>query len=252
MTRPDISKIDAGGGTRLLRAAFLPLLLGLGFGVLYAFGLDQFLTFDALTSNREWLLHQVTEHFAVSALIFMALYVAATALSVPGSFILTIAAGFLFGRVWGTCIAVVAATTGATVIFLIASTSLGALFRERSEGKLAALKNGFRRNELSYLLFLRLIPLFPFWLINLACAFLGVSLRTFVLGTMLGIIPGTAVYASIGSGLGAILDRGQKPSLDVILLPSILIPLVVLAVLSLAPIVYRSLRTSKERPANVR
>jgi uncharacterized membrane protein YdjX (TVP38/TMEM64 family) len=181
----------------------------------------------------------------------MALYVAATAISVPGSFILTIAAGFLFGPVWGTGIAVMAATTGATVIFLIASTSLGALFRERSEGKLAALKNGFRRNELSYLLFLRLIPLFPFWLINLACAFLGVSLRNFVLGTMLGIIPGTAVYASIGSSLGAILDHGQTPSLGVIFSPSIFIPLVVLAILSLAPIGYRILRTSKERPANV-
>jgi uncharacterized membrane protein YdjX (TVP38/TMEM64 family) len=227
---------------RLLRIAFLPLLLGLGFTAFQVFGLGRFLTFEALASNRGWLLQYVAVDFSASALMFVALYVVATAFSVPGAFIFTIAAGFLFGSVYGTGVAVLAATMGATVIFLVARTSLGGLFRERSEGKLEKLKNGFRHNELSYLLFLRLIPVFPFWLINLACAFLGVSLRNFIVGTAVGIVPGTAVYASIGAGLGAILDRGETPDLSIIFTPPVLLPLLGLAVLSLIPIAYRRLR----------
>jgi uncharacterized membrane protein YdjX (TVP38/TMEM64 family) len=230
---------------RLLRIAVLPLLLGLGFAAFKVFGLGRFLTFDALASNRGWLLQYVADDFSTSALMFVALYVAATAFSLPGSFIFTIAAGFLFGTVYGTGIAVLAATMGATVIFLIARTSLGELLRERSEGNLAKLKNGFRQNELSYLLFLRFIPAFPFWLINLACAFLGVSLRNYILGTAVGIVPGTAVYASIGAGLGVILDRGETPDLSIVFTPPVLLPMLGLAVLSLIPIAYRRLRPDK-------
>jgi uncharacterized membrane protein YdjX (TVP38/TMEM64 family) len=136
----------------------------------------------------------------------------------------------------------VAATFGATLLFVIARTSLGELFRQRSEGALARLKDGFAKGAFNYLLFLRLVPLFPFWLVNLVAAFLDVPLRTFVLGTAIGIIPGAAVYANVGSGLGSVLDRGQAPDLRIILSPPILVPILALAVLSLVPIAYRRLR----------
>ena len=107
------------------------------------------------------------------------------------------------------------------------------------------MEEGFRRDALSYLLVLRLIPIFPFWLVNIVPAFLGVPLRTYVLGTFVGIIPGSFVYASVGNGLGAVFDAGGTPDLGIIFAPAILLPIVGLAVLALLPIVYRRFKARK-------
>ncbi|MBI1362007.1 MAG: TVP38/TMEM64 family protein [Alphaproteobacteria bacterium] len=227
------------------RVALLPALIVLGLAVFVGLHLDRYLSFETLAANRSWLLSQVEQNPALIASAFAAVYVAATTLSLPGSSILTMSAGFLFGLYVGTAIAVVSATVGATLLFLIARTSFGEFLRGRALGALESLKDGFRRGAFNYLLFLRLVPLFPFWLINLAAAFLDVPPRTFVAGTFLGIIPGAAVYASVGSGLGEILDQGQKPELDILFAPNILIPILALAVLSLVPIGYRRLRRSE-------
>ena len=104
------------------------------------------------------------------------------------------------------------------------------------------MERGFQQNALSYLLFLRLIPVFPFFIVNIVPAFLGVSWRTFMLGTLIGIVPGTFVYASIGSGLGALLQAGQKPDLGSVLRPEILLPMLALALLALAPVIYKKLK----------
>lgn len=232
----------AGRHHNWARLLLLPILILLGLGAVFGFHLDRYLTFQALATNRAWLLEQVAANLVVTILAFGAIYVAATALSVPGATILTMTAGFLFGPVLGAAVAVVAATLGATLLFVTARTSLGEAFRHRSEGALARLKDGFGKGAFNYLLFLRLVPLFPFWLVNLVAAFLDVPLRTFVLGTAIGIIPGAAVYANVGSGLGAVLDRGRVPDLRIILSPEILIPILALAVLSLVPVVYRRFR----------
>lgn len=227
------------------RVALLPALIVLGLAVFVGLHLDRYLSFETLAANRSWLLSQVEQNPALIASAFAAVYVAATTLSLPGSSILTMSAGFLFGLYVGTAIAVVSATVGATLLFLIARTSFGEFLRGRALGALQSLKDGFRRGAFNYLLFLRLVPLFPFWLINLAAAFLDVPPRTFVAGTFLGIIPGAAVYASVGSSLGEILDQGRKPELDILFAPNILIPILALAVLSLVPIGYRRLRRSE-------
>ena len=112
------------------------------------------------------------------------------------------------------------------------------------------MEDGFRENALSYLLFLRLIPLFPFWLVNLVPAFLGVSTLTYVIGTFFGIIPGTFVFASVGNGLGAVLDAGQDPDLGIIFKPEILGPLIALAVISLLPIGYKKYQARKKSAAS--
>jgi uncharacterized membrane protein YdjX (TVP38/TMEM64 family) len=104
---------------------------------------------------------------------------------------------------------------------------------------------GFRENAMSYLLVLRLVPLFPFWLVNLVPAFLGVPLRTYVIGTFFGIMPGTFVYASVGSGLGAILEAGESPDLGIIFKAEILIPLLGLALLALIPVIYKRIKTKR-------
>jgi uncharacterized membrane protein YdjX (TVP38/TMEM64 family) len=127
-------------------------------------------------------------------------------------------------------------------LFAVARTSLGEIFRRRSEGALGKLQDGFRKNAFNYLLFLRLVPLFPFWLVNLVTAFLDVPLKIFLAGTAIGIVPGAAIYASVGSGLGGVLDRGQTPDMKIILSPPILLPILALAALSLVPIVWRKYR----------
>ena len=168
------------------------------------------------------------------------------ALSVPGGAILTIAGGFLFGIVPGTLLVLVGATVGATIVFLIARTALGDALRAKAGPRIRRMEEGFRRDALSYLLVLRLIPIFPFWLVNIVPAFLGVPLRTYVLGTFVGIIPGGFVYASVGNGLGAVFDAGGTPDLGIIFEPAILLPIVGLAVLALLPIVYRQIQGPQE------
>jgi uncharacterized membrane protein YdjX (TVP38/TMEM64 family) len=164
------------------------------------------------------------------------------ALSVPGGAVLTIAGGFLFGSILGTVLVVIAATLGATLVFLIARSALGDPLRARAGPFLQRMEAGFQENAFNYLLVLRLIPLFPFWIVNLVPAFLGVPLRTYVLGTLIGIVPGSFVFASVGAGLGSVLDSGQEFSPSSVLTPQIVIALVGLAVLALLPVAYRKWR----------
>ena len=130
---------------------------------------------------------------------------AAVALSLPGGLILTATGGLLFGWLVGGLAAVVGATIGATILFLIARTALGEALSERAGAWLAKLREGFKEDALSYLLFLRLVPAFPFWFVNIAPAILGVPLRTYVIGTFFGIIPATFAFASAGAGLDSVI-----------------------------------------------
>jgi uncharacterized membrane protein YdjX (TVP38/TMEM64 family) len=169
------------------------------------------------------------------------------AFSLPGGAVATIFGGYIFstvvdgvaGTILAAAIVVIGATIGATTLFLAARTGLGEPLRARAGPGLKRMEAGFRENAMSYLLVLRLVPLFPFWLVNLVPAFLGVSLRTYVIGTFFGIMPGTFVYASVGSGLGAILEAGESPDLGIIFEAKILIPLLGLALLALIPVIYK-------------
>jgi uncharacterized membrane protein YdjX (TVP38/TMEM64 family) len=225
---------------------FLPLaVLVLAIGGVFASGLHNYLTFDALREHRETLLAFVADNPVMAPLVFMLIYAVATALSVPGGIVLTIAGGFMFGTWLGGLYVVIGATLGATAIFLIAKTALGDTLRTKAGPWLQKMEAGFKENALSYLLVLRLVPLFPFWLVNLVPAFLGVTLGTYVLGTFVGIIPGSFVFASAGSGAGAILDRGDTPDLGIIFEPAILGPILGLSLLAMVPIIYRLFAAKK-------
>jgi len=223
------------------RLAPLAILL-VAIGAFFALGLHDYLSFEALRQHRELLLGLVEQHPFLAPLAFMAVYAAVVALSVPGGAILTIAGGFLLGIVPATLCVLVGATVGATIVFLIARTALGDALRAKAGPRIRRMEEGFRQDALSYLLVLRLIPIFPFWLVNIVPAFLGVPVRTYVLGTFVGIIPGSFVYASVGNGLGAVFDAGGTPDLGVIFEPAILLPIVGLAVLALLPVAYRKLK----------
>ena len=208
----------------------------------FVFGLDDTLNFEMLKNNRESTLEWYGQNRVLAVVSFFAFYALVVALSVPGAVWLSLAAGFLFGAVWATVVVVFAATFGALGIFIIARYALADFFHEKAGGAGRKMEQGFRENALSYLLVLRLVPLFPFWLVNLVPALLGVPARTFVIGTFFGIIPGTAVFCSIGNGLGAVFDRGEMPDLNMIFQPEIFGPLLGLAVLSLIPVVYKRMK----------
>lgn len=227
--------------SRVKRFSPLVMLL-LAITAAFALGLDDYVSFEQLERNRGWLLDFVDRHAFLAPLGFMLIYAIAIALSLPGGAILTIAGGFLFGIVAGTLYAVVAATLGATVVFLIARTALGDSLRQRAGPAVRRMEAGFRENALNYLLFLRLIPAFPFWLVNLVPAFLGVPLGTYVVATAVGIIPGTLVFASVGNGLGTVFETGGRPDLGIIFKPDIILPIIGLAVLAILPVAYRKIK----------
>jgi len=222
---------------------WLPLagLLGLGLAV-YASGLHRALSLEALQRERAVLQELVAACPVLAPLAFILTYAAAAALSLPGAAFLTVVGGFLFGILLGSLWSVIGATIGAIGLFLIARSTLGAALRERAGPWLVRLEAGFRRDAFSYLLALRLVPLFPFWLINLVPALLQVPLATFAVATFIGIIPGSLVFASVGNGLNAVLARGGQPDLGLVLEPRILLPMLGLSVLALLPALYRRWR----------
>ena len=248
MNESTTSKPGKASFQTILVRRILPIaVLIAGFVAFFALDLNRFVSLDALKENRETLRMLVSDNGIVAILVFAAIYAAVTAFSLPGGAIMTLTGGFLFGWVGGGLIVVVGATVGATALFLIARTALGDVLHAKAGPFVSKMEDGFRQNALSYLLVLRLIPLFPFWLVNLVPAFLGVSTTTYIVGTFIGIIPGTFVYASVGNGLGALIDAGQDPDLGIIFRPEILGPLIGLAVLALLPGIYKRLQARKNR-----
>jgi len=240
MTKDSTAPAEAGHGRwrRLLPAALLVALLV----AFFATGLQHEVTFANLRTHHRELQAFVAGHALAAALIYLAVYTLVTAASLPVATLVTLVGGFLFGVVAGTALTVVGATLGATAIFLVARHACGQALLERARPWLGRMEAGFRRNEFSYMLFLRLMPVFPFVAVNIAPAFLGVRTRTYVMTTFLGIIPGTVVYNFVGSGLGAVFERGDTFTLSAVVGPEILVGFAGLALLALAPVALRRLR----------
>ncbi|UUX48120.1 TVP38/TMEM64 family protein [Nisaea acidiphila] len=224
------------GGSGWLSRLLPVLLLVLATGLFFGLGLDRYVSLELLRENRDLLTGFVTDHYLVAALVFIGLYAVVTGLSVPGAAVLTLSGGFLFGTVGGTAYAVIGATLGATAIFLAARTAFADVLRRRAGRAIGMMREGFRKDAFNYLLFLRLVPAFPFFLVNLVPAFLGVSTRTYVLATVIGIIPGGFVFASVGAGLGSIFDQEGEIGLADVMTPEIILAMVGLGVLALVPV----------------
>ncbi|MAZ77238.1 MAG: hypothetical protein CMF39_00980 [Legionellaceae bacterium] len=222
----------------------IPLLaLAIALLIFFATGLHRYLTFSTLKAHREQLLAWTDKNHVIAAIIYIIIYVIAAAISIPGATVLTLIGGFLFGLWLGTFYVVISATIGACLIFLAAKTALSDLLKRKAGKFINKLEKEFKANSMSYLLFLRLVPIFPFWLINIVAGLFGVTLTIFFITTFFGIIPGSFVYVSIGNGLGALLAEGKAPDLSIIFKPAILLPLLGLAILSLLPIVYKKWKT---------
>lgn len=216
----------------------LPFLLILATAVLGAVALRDEFSFETLARHREQLLAFRDAHYLWAVLAFLGAYVAIVTLSLPGGTVATLTGGFLFGLFPGVLYNVLGAGTGAILVFLAARSGFG----EALAGKLAAaggraarLQARLRENEWSVLFLMRLVPLVPFFVVNLIPAFVGTSLFRFAVSTFLGIVPGALVFTSVGSGLGDVFARGEAPDLGVIFTLPVLLPLLGLAALAALP-----------------
>ena len=226
---------------------FAPILIILaGMAVVYTLGLHSYLSFETLKGHRQTLLSMVEHSPFRTLLAYMGLYTLVVVFSIPGAALMTLVGGFLFGQILGTVSVVLAATMGATVLFLVARSAIGNLLREKAAPWFNKMEKGFQKNQFNYLLVLRLVPLFPFFIVNLVPAFFRMGVGSFCLATFIGIIPGTFVYTSVGVGLGSIFQKGEAFSPKSVLTPEVFLALGGLAVLSAIPLLYKLIRRPSE------
>ena len=218
------------------------LLLGAAVGVFlfFWFDLGRFLTLDALKANRQNLLAFYAAHKVLTVASFMAIYIVQTVLMLPGAAILSLAAGAIFGALPGTLYASIAATIGATLAFLASRYLLRDLVFSKFGSKFEKMNRELENRGLSYLLFLRLVPVFPFFLINLAAGLTHLPLRTFFFGTMVGIIPAGFVFVNAGASLATI------DSLAGIASPPVLGSLALLGLFALIPVLYNKFKGKRD------
>lgn len=241
-----IDVTDRKPAERSLPRRLAPLLVLVAAIVLArALGLGDYLSFDALREHRNALNEFIAAQGYLAALIFVAAYAITTMLILPVGAVFSIVGGFLFGVAQGTAYVVIGATLGATALFVIVRYALGDLFRAKAGPFMARMEAGFREDEVSYMLVLRLVPLFPFFIVNIVPAFLGVSLRTYVICTFAGIVPGTLVFVLAGAGLGSVFDQGGAFSLESVLTPQIIAGLIGLSLLSLLPVAYKRVKARR-------
>jgi uncharacterized membrane protein YdjX (TVP38/TMEM64 family) len=204
--------------------------------------------FDTLAAHREALIAFRDANYAATLAVFLLVYVALVAFSIPGATVATLTGGFLFGVFPGVVWNVAAAGTGACLIFLAVRTGWGeglAARMDAADGRIGRIKAGIDENQWSMLFLLRFLPLVPFFAANVIPALLGVRLSRFAVTTYLGIIPGTLVYTAVGAGLGEVFDRGEMPDMGVILTPPILLPILGLSALAALPLVMKLWRGRK-------
>lgn len=216
---------------------WLPLILIVVLiGAAWASGLLEMVNLEMIKQQRETLLGLVEAHPVLSVLTFIVLYATVVALSLPIAVLMTLTGGLLFGKWLGTVIIVIAATAGATLVFLIARSALGNTLREQAGPLYKRVASNMEQNAVGYMLFMRLVPLFPFFLVNIVPALFNVRLVPYVLTTFFGIIPGTFVYANVGKELGSIESLGDIAS------PRTLIAFTLLGLFALIPTLYKQIK----------
>ncbi len=223
---------------------FAPLaIIALALSAFFALGGPDYVSLDALRDNRDVLTGFVKAHFWLSIFGFIAIYATLTAITFPGASLLSIFGGFVFGTLLGGALITVGATIGATTLFLAVRYALGDALSKKAGPYMKKFEKGLKENELSYLFILRLIPAFPFFIVNIVPALFDVKLRNYMLATFFGIIPGCFVYAGLGSSVGAIFDAGEEVNLGGLMTqPKVILPVLALICLSLLPIAYKKFK----------
>jgi len=234
------------GETERLRAwsprRLWPLaLIALALILFFALDLNRFVSLAALQAHQAEWRGFVQDHLIVAVLVFVAIYTTVVALSIPVAVLLTVSAGFLFGAALAFPMVVVSATLGSVLIFFAARSALATLLEAKAGPWFARLEQGFRRDQWSYMFFLRLTPVVPFFVVNVAAGLLGVDLLCYVVATFLGIMPLTLAFVLAGAGIGDVLDAGVF-SLENILSPKLLLALTGIGFVAIMPVLLRRFR----------
>jgi uncharacterized membrane protein YdjX (TVP38/TMEM64 family) len=262
------AKPELGGAMPSRLRRFAPIVvIVVAMVAVFATGAHRQVSLETLVRHRMAIDAFIDAHAVAAIAAFMAIYIVAVSLSLPGAIFLTIAGGILFGTLIGGVATVVSATIGATIIFLVARSACGETLVRRAGPLAGKLADGFRADAFSYLLFLRLVPAFPFFLVNLAPALVGVKLSTFVLATAIGIVPATFAFAFLGSGLDSVIaaqevtyraclatgraDCTLQFDIGMIATPRLLGALAVLGAIALVPMIVKRVRarTAHSQPA---
>lgn len=229
---------------RFLRRVWPPLLLLAAIAGAWASGGTRLVSWGTLARHQWELAAWVDTHPILAPSLYILAYAVVVALSLPEAAVVSVAGGLLFGTLLGGALAIAGSTIGAIVLFLAIRHHLARAVAARGGRLIDRVRAALERDGFSYLLAIRLVPAFPFWLVNLAAGLSGMRLRPYVSATVLGIIPATFVYASIGAGVGKVLAEGGAPDLSIIFSPGILGPLIGFAALSLLPVAWRRWKRS--------
>ena len=238
---------------------FLPALVVAGLLALaWWLGWFDFVSLSSLISHREALAGEVAANYPLALAVYFLVYALLVAVSFPGASLLTILGGFLFGGLVGGAVTVLAATFGAAIIFIIARSSFGDLFQRRAGPFVARMIDGFHRDAFHYLLFLRLVPIFPFWVVNIVPGLVNMRLAPYVAATLMGIIPGTFAYAFIGAGLDSVIAAQEAANPDcaaagncridpsALVTNQLLIAMAALAVAALLPVIIKKWKGARK------
>ncbi len=218
---------------------FLAFFMVVGLGTLY-FLFRDLITFEFLAQNKKILFFWVDERLLLAATLYCCMYIVFVSFSVPFATVLTVSGGFLFGAPLGSCLSSLSATLGATLLFLIVKSGFHDALSTtiRKSKNLEKIRIGIERNIWTYLILIRLIPIIPFWMANIAPALIGVKILIYVTTTLLGILPATILYSYIGSSIGSSFD-GQSPDLAVFYRLEFLLPVAGLIFLSAIPAMWK-------------
>ncbi len=239
--------VSGGEAPKSAIKRFAPLIVIVAaLGAFFALGGPKYINMDFLRENRDTLSAFVESNFIVAVIGFMALYAVLTAISFPGASFLSIFGGFMFGTFVGGSAIVIGATIGATALFLAARYAFGDVLSKKAGPYMKKFEAGLKENELSYLFILRMIPAFPFFIVNIVPALFDVKIRNYIISTFLGIIPGCFVYASVGAGIGAIFDTGGEVKLSGLMTqPKVIGPILGLVALALLPVIYKKIKKTE-------
>ena len=218
------------------------IILILGVALFFALGWYHYLSLETIKNNYQRLIHLTSNNYITSCFIFSVTYMLIVAFSIPGASVMTLAGGFLFGIYIGSILVVFSATIGAIIVYLAVKSALGNILKNKAKGNIEKMRNGFEKNAFNYLLSIRLIPVFPFFIINIVCGVLSIKFKDFCLATLIGIIPGSVIYVWVGTGFGYALQQGRELRLGIIFEPQFIMPIMALAVLSLIPTFYKKLK----------
>jgi len=200
----------------------------------HKFDVSSYLTLESIKENQSSIKAFYSANRLLFIALYMLLYIAVTTLSIPGAAVMTLAGGAIMGPWTGTAVIVISATLGATSALLVSRF----IIRDSIENKYASIiekfNKGIQKNALNYILFLRLVPAFPFFLINIGLGLTRIPIPTFIIGSVIGMTPGTFVFANAGSQLSQINSLGDIAS------PGVLGAFTLLGLIALIPVVYRS------------